>query len=148
MNRQGKVWGYTSLLVNKNNVEVHLVFIQKGGYCSKHCHKHKYNQFIVTSGRLKVTQWKGYGLADETILESGMECTVSPNEFHQFEALEDTHALEVYWVDLDQDDIIREGCGGVKNEKAPNLCHEIASRGSRQAIFIDQANPHNPASER
>jgi quercetin dioxygenase-like cupin family protein len=146
MNIQGKVWGYTSSLFNKNNVEIHLLQADKGGYCSKHYHKSKYNRFFVIKGILKITVWKDYGtetLEDVTILGTGMECTVPPGDFHRFEALEDTDALEIYWVDLRENDIVREDHGGMKtDETQTDTSDEIEGYRSeyepiRRAIFTD-----------
>lgn len=117
---QGKVWGHTSPLFNKNNTELHLVHINKGGFCSRHLHKFKFNKFVVISGKLKVTIWKDYGtstLEDVSIVSAAQECTVPPGNFHKFEALEDTLALEVYWVELNEDDIVRADHGGLCETK-------------------------------
>ena len=112
---QGKVWGETKLLLFKNNVEIHRIETNKGGYCSKHCHKHKFNLFFIEKGRLKITVWKNdYDLVDDTIIETGQMTTVKPTEYHKFEALEDTIAYEIYWVELDAKDIERENHGGVE----------------------------------
>lgn len=112
---QGKVWGYTVPVFNKNNVEIHYLEIENGGFCSKHLHKHKYNQFMVIDGQLKITIWKDYGikiLEDVTFIKSGQSCIVPPGDNHKFEAMEDTKALEIYWVELRDDDIIRKDHGG------------------------------------
>ena len=69
LHKQGKVWGSTQPLFNKNNVEIHRIKTNKGGYCSKHKHEHKYNCFYVERGLLKITVWKNdYDLVDETML--------------------------------------------------------------------------------
>ena len=113
MNIQGKVWGTTSLLFCKNNVEIHRITGKKGGYCSKHKHEHKYNLFFVEKGCLRIKIWKKYGLVDETELIANQICIVDPGDFHMFAVLEDdTIALEVYWVDMDSGDIVREEQGG------------------------------------
>lgn len=117
MKVQGKVWGASYPLFNKNNVEISAISIKKGGFCSKHLHTTKYNMFVVNKGKLKITIWKDYGsevLQDVTILGDGMETTVSPGDYHMFEALEDTEALEIYWVELDANDIKRVNHGGVR----------------------------------
>lgn len=117
MIRQGKVWGWTKPLYFGNNTEVHEVKIKKDGYCSRHQHKHKANQFYVMSGKLKVIIWKDYGngneLEDVTVLGEGESCVVPPGDDHRFIALEDTHALEIYYVQLDASDIQRVDHGGV-----------------------------------
>lgn len=121
MQIQGKVWGETRPLFLKNNVEVHSLTIKKGGYCSKHLHHAKYNQFIVLKGKLKVTVWKNYGndiLEDISLLEAGHECIVPPGVRHQFEALEETECLEIYWVDLNEADIERYSNGGIREARA------------------------------
>ncbi len=111
MKVQGKVWGVTHELFNLNNVEIHHIEVEKGGFCSKHYHQTKYNRFIVLDGHLKITTWRN-GLEDITYLFTGQECTVPPGEYHMFEALQDTTALEVYWVELKQNDIVRTNSGG------------------------------------
>jgi mannose-6-phosphate isomerase-like protein (cupin superfamily) len=124
---KGKVWGDTSALFNKNNVEVHLINIKKGGFCSKHYHQHKYNLFIILEGKLKITEWHTNNkdqvtLEDITILQSGMSYYVNPLVYHRFEALEDTKALEIYWVELSESDIVREDQGGIKDETKADEC--------------------------
>ncbi len=116
MIRQGKVWGWTKPLFCDNNVEVHEIFAKKNGYCSRHEHRHKANQFYVMSGKLKVIVWKNYGretLEDVTILGPGESCVVPPGDDHRFVVLEDCHALEIYFVKLDPADIARVDHGGV-----------------------------------
>lgn len=112
-NVQGKVWGNTQSLFCKNNVEVHRIVANKGGFCSKHKHTHKYNAFFIEKGALKITAWKNdYDLVDETKVIAGQTTIIPPNEYHMFEALEDTIAYEIYWVELSEKDIIRENHGG------------------------------------
>ena len=111
--KQGKVWGETFLLFKKNNTEFHRIKVNKGAYCSKHKHACKYNSFFVERGKLRISVWKtDYDLIDETILGPGETMIVSPGEYHQFHAIEETVAFELYWVELDGNDIQREDCGG------------------------------------
>lgn len=119
MEVRGKVWGSTTPLFCKNNVEIHRIEGKKGGFCSLHRHKYKFNRFLVEKGVLKVTISKDYGsgiLDDVTVVGPGQQTTVWPGEFHSFEVLEDCVAFEIYWVELDPDDIERETVGGIKNE--------------------------------
>ena len=117
----GKIWGTTYPLFNKNNVEIHRLEINKGAYCSKHHHEHKFNMFCVEKGKLEINIFKKYKLAttgeikegvDTTILTTKMATTVDPLEDHQFKALENTILYEIYWVELDEDDIVRKNMGG------------------------------------
>jgi mannose-6-phosphate isomerase-like protein (cupin superfamily) len=110
----GKIWGNTQCIFNKNNVSIHRIYINKGSKCSKHYHLHKFNTFFVESGVLKISIYqKDYPLVDETILRSGNSTVVKPGLFHMFEALEDTVAYEIYHLELDENDIIRENCGSI-----------------------------------
>lgn len=121
MEVQGKVWGKTTPLFCKNNVEIHRIEGRKGGYCSKHYHASKYNRFLVESGKLKITITKDYGsgvLDDVTIIGPGEQTTVPPGQWHQFEVLEDCVAFEIYWVELDPNDIERETIGGFNAHRA------------------------------
>jgi quercetin dioxygenase-like cupin family protein len=114
--KEGKVWGVTTLLEANGVFEFHQIDVKKGGVCSKHKHKYKWNGFYVTSGQLKIKVWKNnYELVDETILSTGEYTKVSPGEYHQFEALEDTVAIELYWAEFDHNDIERDSVGYLKN---------------------------------
>lgn len=111
----GKVWGQTSPIFCKNNVEIHRIEGRKGGYCSKHRHWAKFNMFFMEKGKLKITVVKDYGsgvLDDITIIGPGQHTIVPPGQYHQFEILEDCIAYEIYWVELDPSDIERETIGG------------------------------------
>lgn len=117
--KQGKLWGNTQLLFAHNSVECHRIQIRKGGYCSNHSHKYKWNRFVLLSGKLRVEVRHGDTLdktiIDETILTPGQITDVPPGDVHRFEALEDCEALELYWVVLEAGDIDRGGTqGGMK----------------------------------
>jgi len=112
----GKVWGSTRCIFRKNNTEIHRITIKKGGKCSKHKHEHKHNSFFLESGRLSIKIWKNeYDLCDETIMEPGDFTSVGPSEYHQFRGLEDSVAYEIYFVELDADDITRESIGSLND---------------------------------
>ena len=116
MQVDGKIWGLTSLLFCKNNVEVHRIECIKGGCSSKHKHEHKFNMFFVEQGELKIHAWKDYNLVDQTILKKHQSCIIPPGEFHKFESMLDgTIALEIYWTEISSNDIIREKCGEIIN---------------------------------
>lgn len=112
--RQGKEWGYTTEFFRNAMVSVHHLEINKGGYCSEHIHKHKYNLFYVISGRLKITIWRENDAEDITVLTAGQASAVSPGFYHKFEALERTECIEVYQVLLIEPDIKRRTQGGTK----------------------------------
>lgn len=115
--KQGKIWGYTKHIFGKNNVSIHRIEINKDSCCSKHYHDYKYNIFFIEKGKLLIRHWQNdYDLIDETILNSGESCCIPPKHYHQFVALEDTIAYEIYYVELEEKDIVRENCGSNKYE--------------------------------
>lgn len=110
--KAGKVWGVTELLEANGVLEFHRIEATAGGVCSKHKHKYKWNGFFVEKGKMIIRVWKNnYDLIDETFLEAGQYTKVAPGEYHQFEAVEDTVAFELYWAEFDHDDIERETIG-------------------------------------
>ncbi len=113
--RQGKNWGYTTEVFDSESVEVHVIEIVKGGYCSIHDHI-KVNKFYVISGKLKVSVWVDNKMVDETVISKGESTAVLRGFEHQFEALEDTICLEIYYTFLEPRDINRRkgSQGGVK----------------------------------
>lgn len=113
--KEAKIWGDTTLIWCNESTIVHRINIIKGGYCSKHYHSHRSNLFHVESGKLQIDVWKENGVVDTTILCLGESTEVPPNVFHRFTALEETKALEVYWVKIDKEDIVREDQGGRDN---------------------------------
>ena len=119
MEIQGKVWGFTSTIFKKNNVQINRIEGVKGGYCSKHKHNHKFNMFFVEKGQLSVSVWKhDYKLVDVTVVGALQSTVVKPGEYHKFEVTgENTIAYEIYWIELDDEDIAREDHGGVLGQE-------------------------------
>ena len=116
--KQSKVWGSTMLAFAYNDIEVHAICVRKGGYCSQHLHRHKWNRFMVLSGQLEVSLYLDGPLmeeADVTIVDAGQVTDVPPGIVHQFKALEDTLAIEAYWVSLGTQDIERYVAGGISD---------------------------------
>ena len=110
--KAGKIWGMTELIHANGVLEFHRIEYKKNVACSKHKHEFKWNGFFVESGRLLIRAWKNdYELTDETILEAGDFTQIKPGEFHQFEALEDSVAFELYWAEFNHNDIQRETVG-------------------------------------
>ena len=122
MMKAGKVWGITELIHANGVLEFHRIETHKGGVCSKHKHKHKWNGFFVESGSLLIRAWKNdYNLVDETILGPGDFTQVKPGELHQFEALEDSVAFELYWAEFNHNDIERDTVGYSANSEKQTL---------------------------
>ena len=113
LNKAGKVWGSTQCIFSDNNVEIHRIEIKAGAHCSEHEHSAKFNAFWVERGKIRVSVWKNdYDLTDETVLEAGQYTEVSPGEYHDFHAVEESVVYEIYWVKLDPKDIKRRNVGG------------------------------------
>lgn len=119
--KQGKVWGESSPLFARNNVEVHRIYARHGGCSSRHRHAHKFNLFYVEQGCLRVVIEQPYGLEDITFVRKHESCVVPPGLWHKFEAIEDTLAFEIYWTELDPQDIERDGCGGMNGESGSTV---------------------------
>lgn len=113
MTIQGKVWGTTLEFFRNGIVSAHHLSIKKGGYCSKHVHRHKYNLFYVISGLLEISIWKDKTMEDKTILGPGQSSAVPPEFKHCFRALEKTECIEIYQVLLVDPDIERDNQGGL-----------------------------------
>jgi mannose-6-phosphate isomerase-like protein (cupin superfamily) len=114
--KYGKIWGNTQEIFNINNISIHRIEIFKGGQCSKHCHKHKYNMFFIEKGKIKIDIWQNdYDLVDSTILVTNQSTIVKPGLNHQFTALEDTVCYEIYYLLLEDNDIIRTNVGQLLN---------------------------------
>jgi mannose-6-phosphate isomerase-like protein (cupin superfamily) len=114
MPKSGKVWGETGEIFNNGIVSINHLKIKKGGYCSEHYHQKKSNTFFVVIGNLAIKIWKEGGLADETVIWPGESTTVEPGVYHQFRALTDVECLEIYEVELKDNDIFRRTHGGRK----------------------------------
>lgn len=111
----GKVWGNTELLEANGSLEFHRIEMEKGGICSKHLHRYKWNGFYVETGMMIVRTWqRDYDLVDETLLYPRMWTKVKPGLFHQFECVESGVAFELYWAEFDHNDIVRETVGHKK----------------------------------
>ena len=114
-NKAGKIWGQTELIHANGVLEFHRIDFKAGGVCSKHKHQFKWNGFYVVSGKMKIRVWqKDYDLVDETLLKAGQYTKVAPGEYHQFEAVTDCVAFELYWAEFDHNDIQRETIGFAK----------------------------------
>ena len=113
--KEGKIWGTTENICSNSSFEFHRIEFKKDSECSKHKHQYKWNGFFVERGKLLIRVWKNdYDLIDKTILNPGDFMSVSPGEYHQFEALEDCIAFELYYAHFDHDDIQRETVGELK----------------------------------
>jgi len=129
--KKGKIWGWTQPLFKNGSVEIHSIFVKSGGYCSRHKHQTRTNQFFIISGRLAVALWEARDQIDITILEAGDQTTVPIGQDHLFMALENTQAIEIYEARCMAEDIDRKWQGGLINPFNVPKDH----LGVKQAIF-------------
>lgn len=114
-----KLWGETTLLVHNQHIEMSLISIVRGGYCSKHLHEYKTNIFVVLSGCLLVTVYDADGRESTSLVESGGCLGVDAKLKHRFEAMAPTSAMEVYYPVVGPvllDDIVRDDVGGIRDQ--------------------------------
>jgi len=120
----GKVWGTTKLVEANGALEFHRIEMKKGGVCSKHLHRYKWNGFYVESGIMLIRTWqRDYDLVDETIVEAGEYHKVKPGLYHQFECIESGVAFELYWAEFNHNDIERENIGYHIDEDEEETIH-------------------------
>lgn len=116
MDKSGKYWGTTRKIFHQNNLELHYLEIMDMGYCSEHLHKHKYNKFVVLDGALQIHTWKsGEELPPDVVtLYKYDSHTVCPGIYHKFinNSNKECKLLEIYWTELDSNDIVRRSIGG------------------------------------
>lgn len=114
-----KFWGVTSCIYHDAHFQVHRVMIVPGGYCSRHHHIAKFNEFYVMQGKLLVHHYRDGEDEpfDTKLLQANDKLTVPPLLWHRFEALDEpVHALEIYWLaGIHPNDIIRSDEGGVND---------------------------------
>lgn len=103
-----KKWGINTQIFCNDTVEVYLAEINKKGYSSKHFHQNKYNVFHLQSGLLIVKIWHDEENWSEVYLHEGERIVVPPNTWHQFLAIKDSKLIEIYYVKISSEDIIRD----------------------------------------
>lgn len=101
-----KIWGRNTEIFHNDISSLNILEVRKGGTCSYHSHKAKHNLFYVLSGKLRLHTELG-----DTVLEPGQNFTILAGTKHYFQALEDTKAIEVMFVQYEPNDIDREVIG-------------------------------------
>lgn len=113
MTRFGKVWGSTRDILKTPLCHIAQIEIEPFSVCSWHKHERKHNLFYVLQGELIIEVKKiAYRLTDTTILRPYEATTVAPGEVHRFRTGDlDCMALEIYFLEPLDADIIRQGVG-------------------------------------
>ena len=131
--RQGKVWGWTQYVFEiPGVVSLWNLYIKPMSECSRHRHDHKHNMFVLQRGELEISVVKNsYDLVDVTVLRDGDFMTVPFAEKHSFHnrTSEPVYAMELYWAELSNDDIIRDSVGGIIPIKVPQRDRILYHKG-------------------
>ena len=111
--KAGKIWGNTELIHANGVLEFHRIEYKEGMQCSEHLHEFKWNGFYVESGEMLIRCWQNdYDLVDETLLKAGDFTQVKPGVMHQFVGVKSGVAFELYWAEINHNDIKRRSVGG------------------------------------
>jgi mannose-6-phosphate isomerase-like protein (cupin superfamily) len=113
MIEQSKAWGYTTEILVTPSFELHKIFVERGGYCSIHEHMGKNNSFYILSGVLQITEWINEEKVHK-LLRANDLYTCDKGVRHQFKAISQVDALEIYHSRIDPKDIIRYSKGGIE----------------------------------
>lgn len=115
---QSKAWGETQLVYEDAHISIHRITVKEGGYCSIHRHEHRHNAFLCLDGALRVDIESSPTVVDSTTLEAGQSTIAPAGMRHQFVAVTDCAAWEIYWTcELDGADIQRDTVGGSDVER-------------------------------
>jgi mannose-6-phosphate isomerase-like protein (cupin superfamily) len=107
-----KVWGRTWLVFRGPGFSVHFIEYKQGMACSWHKHRSKANFFYVLSGLLQIHERRPDGTCDITVLPNGGGHMTPPGRVHRFYGEQSGSALEIYWGEMEEDDITRLAPGG------------------------------------
>ena len=112
---ENKIWGNTTLIFDNSTLSMYMLNIIKGGCCSRHWHKAKWNLFYVISGILGIDIFEGdSNIPRSIVLESGKSYLIKPGVRHRFKGILETQIIEVNYTQLDPEDIIRENVGSIE----------------------------------
>lgn len=115
-----KCWGKVCHLVERD-LQVSVLKVVAGFRCSRHRHIHRWNNFRVITGILRVIEYRQNSSGDlsqtrSTVLVAGQSIDIHPGVWHCFEVLESGQVVEIYWTtdktSVDFADIERIDVGG------------------------------------
>ncbi len=119
MSTETKAWGRVHHVFDNDRAAVSVLHVEKGGYSSRHFHRHRVNRFVVVSGSIDVVLYSPTPSHHELVrtrLQAGDVYDVTSNVVHRFEVVESGIVVEVYWPDarLSAEDIERLDVGGMR----------------------------------
>ncbi len=107
-----KNWGHINQVLTTNGVIINRIKVNPGGFCSVHYHAYKNNLFLVTSGALTIitgNMTSGSFMATRDVqLSVGDQLSISAGDWHQFRSRDGAEAIEIYWMEAQEQDIIRQ----------------------------------------
>lgn len=108
INITNKEWGQNILIFKNDSTEIHQIFINCGGRSSKHYHKYKNNIFFIQRGKLLVERWGLDNTIESFVLNEKDTIDIQNGIYHRFTAIEDTSAIEIYYISINTNDIYRD----------------------------------------
>lgn len=118
MNKEQKPWGVSVRSYLDDSVQVEWIRVLETGFSSIHVHRNKLNIFRIEWGKLQVNYFYGDRTQPpiEYILEGNDYLVVDAGQVHQFFALTDVAATEIYvataGATVDPEDITRYSSNG------------------------------------
>lgn len=110
MKREVKIWGERWLIRQDTTHAVSYLKVKAGYRCSWHCHKTKYNLFVVLAGVLELVV-EELGERRDVRLSEGQSMTIKPGQWHEFRGVVDCSCVEEMYVEYDEGDIDRKVIG-------------------------------------
>lgn len=107
-----KVWGTKYILRQDSTHSTALLRLEQNWRCSWHYHNQKYNLFFVVSGIVRIVTQEIDNSFKETLLKENESLIVPPNQYHEFQVVQDSVMIEEMFVEYDGQDIIRDNHGG------------------------------------
>ena len=105
-----KVWGKAIKIQDNGLSKTSVLHVERGGTCSWHYHKHRYNTFYVVSGEV-IIRWSPSHIANdkkyEIYLKPGCDLTIAPGDAHEFMAVVDSVMVEIDCAGNRIGDIVR-----------------------------------------
>lgn len=110
-----KAWGTCTNIFKNSNVQVDMLDIVAGGYCSLHKHRAKFNLFLVLEGDLDVCLYLLEGKENHLLQVGTPRFIINPGIHHNFDSQNGCKAIEISFVKLNDNDIVRMSESGVRD---------------------------------
>ena len=113
MHAETKAWGTCYHIFKNSNVNVDLLRIEPGGYCSLHKHQAKHNLFYVLKGILDIELDLHDDIRKICLNQENPRFIIAPGIHHRFTSYEGCRCIEISFVKINDNDIIRFSESGI-----------------------------------